>query len=205
MKRFFNYIIIAIVAISTLSLGGCATQNKLDKGVKQEKCVKQKKQKKQKKEKIKFISLDKVKGNFKEGIRLIVTVENNTIFNLRVTSAEAHILHKGRKFGRITVNSEIKLPRRSRTQVEIPLRETIANNVATLSALNNLRKGVFSGWTLAAKIDVATGISKHSFEENNISLEDLIKQIDLGKLLKSTNLSKLADVNVKEIFNQIFK
>ena len=208
MKRTIKHIAIAIIAISTLSLGSCATQNKLDKGVKQEKCEKQKKQKKEKKQKVQFVSFDKVKGNFKEGIKLVVTIQNNTCFNLRITSAEANVLHNGRTFGRISVDKEIKLPRRSRSQVEIPLRATVSRNLGSLSALNNLRKGIFSGWTLDAKINVATGISKHSFEEKNISLENLIKQIDLAKVLKSGNLSKLTDINindVKNILNQIFK
>lgn len=208
MKRTIKHIAIAIIAISTLSLGSCATQNKLDKGVKQEKCEKQKKQKKEKKQKVQFVSFDKIKGNFKEGIKLVVTIQNNTCFNLRITSAEANVLHNGRTFGRISVDKEIKLPRRSRTQVEIPLRATVSRNLGSLSALNNLRKGIFSGWTLDAKINVATGISKHSFEEKNISLENLIKQIDLAKVLKSGSLSKLTDVNindVKNILNQIFK
>ena len=208
MKRTIKHIAIAIIAISTLSLGSCATQNKLDKDVKQEKCEKQKKQKKEKKQKVQFVSFDKIKGNFKEGIKLVVTIQNNTCFNLRITSAEANVLHNGRTFGRISVDKEIKLPRRSRTQVEIPLRATVSRNLGSLSALNNLRKGIFSGWTLDAKINVATGISKHSFEEKNISLENLIKQIDLAKVLKSGNLSKLTDINindVKNILNQIFK
>ena len=208
MKRTIKHIAIAIIAISTLSLGSCATQNKLDKGVKQEKCEKQKKQKKEKKQKVQFVSFDKIKGNFKEGIKLVVTIQNNTCFNLRITSTEANVLHNGRTFGRISVDKEIKLPRRSRTQVEIPLRATVSRNLGSLSALNNLRKGIFSGWTLDAKINVATGISKHSFEEKNISLENLIKQIDLAKVLKSGNLSKLTDINindVKNILNQIFK
>ena len=208
MKRTIKHIAIAIIAISTLSLGSCATQNKLDKSVKQEKCEKQKKQKKEKKQKVQFVSFDKIKGNFKEGIKVVVTVENNTCFNLRITSAEANILQNGRTIGRISVDREIKLPRRSRSQIEIPLRATVSRNLGSLAALNNLRKGIFSGWTLDAKINVATGISKHSFEEKNISLENLIKQIDLAKVLKSGNLSKLTDINindVKNILNQIFK
>ena len=208
MKRTIKYIAIAIIAISTLSLGSCATQNKLDKGVKKEKCEKQKKQKKEKKQKLQFISFDKIKGNFKEGIKFVVTVENNTCFNLRITAAEANIVHSGRTVARISVDREIKLPRRSRSQIEIPLRATVSRNLASLAALNNLRKGIFSGWTLDTKINVATGISKHSFEEKNVSLENLIKQLDLSKLLKSSNLSKLTDINindVKSIVNQIFK
>lgn len=208
MKRSIKYIVIAILAVSTLSLGSCATQNKLDKGTKQEKCVKQKKQKRQKKQKLQVISLDKIKGNFKDGIKLVVTVENNTYFNLRVLSAEAHILHNGRKFVRVSVDNEVKIPRRSRSQVEIPLRATVSKNLATLSALNNLRKGVLSGWTLDTKIVVATGISKHTLEENNISLEALIKDLDLPKLLDTTSLPKFNNINIKEIknfVNQIFK
>ena len=205
MRKSIKYIVIAIIAFSTLSLGSCATQNRVNKGAKQEKCVKQKREKKQK---LEFVSLDKIKGNFKDGITLVVTVDNNTCFNLRLLSAEAHVLHKGRKFARVSVENEVKIPRRSRSQVEVTLRATVANNLSTLSALNNILKGTFSGWTIDLNFLVATGISKHHFEEKGISLENLIKQLDLPKLFNTTNLSKLTNISlndVKNIVNQIFK
>ena len=88
MKRFFKYIIIAFVALSTLGLESCSIQRKAS----------------QPKEKLQILSLDKVKGNLKEGIKATITVENNTAFNLQVTEATAFLMYNGKKIGRVAIN-----------------------------------------------------------------------------------------------------
>lgn len=214
MKRSIKYLIIATLAISLLGFSGCAHQNELkqqetkttnSKQPNQAKPKEEKRAKREKKEKLQFISVDKFTGNFREGFKLYVTVENNTIFNLRLTSAAVHLSHNGRRFGRVAVTSEVKLPRRSRTQLEIPLRATIATNIASISAIQNLLNGVFSGWTIDMEATVATGIGKFSFEEKNVPLETLIKQVDLSKLVSTTALSKFSHLNIhnaKRVVNE---
>jgi hypothetical protein len=224
MKRSLKNIVIAIIAIATLGLGSCAHQNKVGKsnkrgkqestivakkpseGAKSEKQKKQAKPEKksedtpkQKKEKLQFISVDEIKGNFKDGFKLLVTIENNTAFNLRVTSAEVHLSHDGHKIGRIVLSEEVRIPRSCRSQIEVPLRVSVSTSLATLSAINNLRKGIFSNWTLDANATIVTALGKVSFEENNVPLDTIIKHIDLSKFINKESLSKMTATPISSV------
>lgn len=217
MKRSIKYIVIAIIAVATLSFGSCAHQNKVGKNgkkAKQEQTVateksekKEKKEKKsdegskQKKEKLQFISVDEIKGNFREGFKLSVTIENNTAFNLRVTSAEVHLSHDGHKIARVALSEEVTIPRNCQSQVVLPLRVSISTSFATISAVNNLRKGIFSDWTLDANATIATALGKYNFEENNIPLESILKHVDLSKFINKESLSKITATPVNSVKN----
>ena len=163
MKRFFNYIIIAIVAFSTLGLGSCTIQHKAS----------------QPKDKLQIVSLDKVKGNLKEGIKATITVENNTAFNLQVSDASAFVMYNGKKIGRIALNGVVALPRRSKSQVEVPLRATLSGPLATVSAINNFRKGNFTGFTVDVSATIATRCKKRTFEKKGISFDELAQQFNI--------------------------
>lgn len=163
MKRFFNYIIIAIVALSTLGLGSCTIQRKAS----------------QPKEKLQIVSLDKVKGNLKEGIKATITVENNTAFNLQVSEASAFVMYNGKKIGRIALNGAVALPRRSTTQVVVPLRITLSGPLASISAINNFRKGNFTGFTVDVNATIATRCKKRTFEKKGITFDELAQQFNI--------------------------
>ena len=107
MTKFIKYIFIALVALVTLGLGGCKEKER---------------EQKERPDKLEVVSLDKVSGSITEGLRVTLTVKNNSGFNVRITSAEAFLQHKDRKIGRLAMAGEVELPRRSTTQVEVPIR-----------------------------------------------------------------------------------
>lgn len=164
MKNFIKHIIIVLVAFSALGLGSCAHQHKVAKP---------------KKEKIEFVSIDKVGGSIKEGVKITATITNNMGLKLRVIAAEAYLLHKGKKIGRIALNKEVELPRRATTQVVIPLKATLSGPLATISAINNLRKGDFSGLTVDVSATISTRLGSRTFEKKSISFEDFSSKINL--------------------------
>lgn len=163
MKRFFKYIIIVLVALSTLGLESCSIQRKVS----------------QPKEKLQILSLDKVKGNLKEGIKATITVENNTAFNLQVTEATAFLMYNGKKIGRVALNGAVALPRRATTQVVAPLRITLSGPLASISAINNFRKGNFTGFTIDISATIATRCKKRTFEKKGITFDELAQQFNI--------------------------
>jgi hypothetical protein len=99
---------------------------------------------------------------------------------MRITSASAFVRHNGRKIGRLALDGEVLLPRRRCSQVEIPLRVTLANPIAAFSLLNKVRKGDFSGVTVDYSISVSALTSHRTFEQEGVSLEKLAHQFNFG-------------------------
>ena len=99
-------------------------------------CNKQERQPRQRKNKFQVVSLDKVSGSIGEGWRITLTVANNTASNMRITDATAFVRQGNRKIARVTLDGEVILPRRRCSQVDVPLRLTLSNPIAALSAFN---------------------------------------------------------------------
>ena len=165
MKRIVKYLAIFILVVTSLGLSSCA---------------KQEGQPRPRKDKFQVVSLDKVSGSISDGWRITITVANNTASNLRITDASAFVRHNGRKIGRLTLDGDIVLPRRRCSQVEIPLRVTLSNPIAALSTFNKVRKGDFSGIAIDYSVTVAALASHRTIERENVSLEQLAKQFNLG-------------------------
>ena len=165
MKIFTKNRLIAFIAVFALLLGGCAKQGETAKPRRQ---------------KFQVVSLDKVNGSTNEGWRITLTVANNTASNMRITSASAFIRHNGRKIGRLALDGEVLLPRRRCSQVEVPLRVTLANPIAAFGLLNKVRKGDFSGVTVDYSISVSALTSHRTFEQEGASLEKLAHQFNFG-------------------------
>ena len=72
MTKFIKYIFIALIAIVALGLGGC----------------KKKEEKKERPDKLEVVSLDKVSGSITDGLKVTMTIKNNSGFNVRITAAE---------------------------------------------------------------------------------------------------------------------
>lgn len=164
MKKIVKHILLALVIVASLMLGSCAKQGAP----------------RQRKEKFQVVSLDKVSGSINESWKLTLTIANNTASNVHITAASAFIRHNGRKIGRVVLDNEVMLPRRRCTQVVVPLRITLSNPVAAFSLLGKVRKGDFSGITLDYNISIAALASHRTFEQENVSLEQLAKQFNLG-------------------------
>ena len=164
MKRLIKYTLFALIAVATLGLSSCKNQG----------------QPRQRKEKFQVVSLDKVSGSIGEGWNITLTIANNTASNMRITAASAFVRHTGRKIGRIALDGEVVLPRRRCSQVEVPLRLTLANPIGALALLNKLRKGDFSGVAIDYSITVSALASHRIFEQENVSLEQLAQQFNFG-------------------------
>lgn len=165
MRVFIKNRLIAFIAVFALLLGGCAKQGETAKPRRQ---------------KFQVVSLDKVNGSINEGWRITLTVANNTASNMRITSASAFVRHNGRKIGRLALDGEVFLPRRRCSQVEIPLRVTLANPIAAFGILNKVRKGDFSGITVDYSVSASTLTSHRTFEQEGVSLEKLAHQFNFG-------------------------
>ena len=164
MKRFIRYSIFILIIVATLGLAGCSNQEVH----------------RTRRPKFQVVSLDKVSGSIGESWRVTLTVANNTASNMRITSASAFVRHNGRKIGRLTLDGEVLLPRRQCSQIDVPLRLTLSNPIGALSVLNKLRKGDFSGITIDYNLATSSLIAHRVFEQENVSLEQLAQQFNLG-------------------------
>ena len=164
MKQFIKYTFLALIIVATLSLSSCTKQG----------------QQRQRKQKFQVVSLDRVSGSIGEGWNITLTVANNTASNMRITAASAFVRHNGRKIGRMTLDGEVLLPRRRCSQVEVPLRLTLANPLGALALLNKLRKGDFSDVAIDYSITISAFASHRIFEQENVSLERLAQQFNFG-------------------------
>ena len=164
MSKFLKNTLIALVIVASFLLSSCAQQG----------------EQRQRRQKFQVVSLDKVSGSISDGWKLTLTIANNTASNMHITDATAYIRHNGKKIGRLTLDGEVLLPRRRCSQVEVPLRITLANPMAAFSLLNKVRKGDLSGIAIDYSIAVTALASHRTFERNNVSLEQLARQFNLG-------------------------
>ena len=164
MSKFLKNTLIALVIVASFLLSSCAQQG----------------EQRQRRQKFQVVSLDKVSGSISDGWKLTLTIANNTASNMHITDATAYIRHNGKKIGRLTLDGEVLLPRRRCSQVEVPLRITLANPMMAFSLLNKVRKGDLSGISVDYSVAVTALASHRTFERNNVSLEQLAKQFNLG-------------------------
>ncbi len=164
MKRYIRYALLLLIVVATLGMGGCAKQGEM----------------RPRKQKFQVVSLDKVKGSIGEGWRITLTIANNTASNMRITSGTLFLREDGRKVARLLLDGEVVLPRRRCSQVEVPLRITLSNPIAALSALNKIRKGEFRGLSVDYNITVSAFASHRIFEREGVSLLQLAQQFNLG-------------------------
>lgn len=165
MKKVLRYTLLALCVAVMLGFTGCASQGGGER---------------QRKHKFQVVSLDKVSGSIGEGWQITLTVANNTASNMRIVTANAFVKQGGRKVARLSLDGEVILPRRRCSQVVVPLRITLANPIAALSVFNRLRKGDFSGITVDYDVEVKALASHRSFGCENVSLEELAQQFNLG-------------------------
>lgn len=164
MSKFLKNTLIALIIVASFLLSSCAQQG----------------EQRQRRQKFQVVSLDKVSGSISDGWKLTLTIANNTASNMHITDATAYIRHNGKKIGRLTLDGEVLLPRRRCSQVEVPLRITLANPMMAFSLLNKVRKGDLSGISVDYSVAVTALASHRTFERNNVSLEQLAKQFNLG-------------------------
>ncbi len=165
MKRVIRHIIFTSILVIVLALSSCS---------------KQEWQQRQRRQKFQVIALNKVRGSISDGWRVTLTIANNTASNVRITSANAFVRQNGRKIGRVVLDGEVVLPRRCCSQVDVPLRITLANPIAALGVLNNIRKGNFDGVTIDYSITISALTSHRIFEKEGVSLEALAQQFNFG-------------------------
>ena len=164
MKSIFRYSLFALCAVAILGLSSCAKREGAH----------------HRKQKFQIVSIDKVSGSLSDGWRLTLTAANNTGSNMKITAATAFVRHNGRKIGRLVLDGEVLLPRRRCSQVEVPLRLTLSNPIAAFGLYNNLRKGDFSGVAVDYSVSISALASHRILERENVSLEELAKQFNLG-------------------------
>lgn len=164
MMNFIRNITAVILVVVALGFSSCNKQ----KGVNE------------KESKLEIVSVDKVTGALSNDWEITATIANNTGFNVRVLEAQITLKYDGRKIGNIATKDVVKLPRRSRTQVVIPLRVTLSSSMAALSAIGKITRGELSKITIDYSAKAAVLASKFKFEEKDVTLEELNKEFNLG-------------------------
>lgn len=164
MTKFIKYIFIALIALVTLGLGGC----------------KKKEEKKERPDKLEVVSLDKVSGSITDGLKVTMTIKNNSGFNVRITAAEAFLQHKERKIGRLALNGEVELPRRSTTQVEVPIRITVSNLLNALAAFKLISQGRYDDFTVNYNATFNAGTLTFNLKDECVTLEEFAKDFNQG-------------------------
>lgn len=159
MNRFIKYIFIALIALATLGLSSCTD----------------KKEKDPRPDKLEVVSLDNVSGNLSDGLKLTLTVKNNSGFNVRISSAEAFLMHKERKIGRLALNGEVVLPRRSTTRVEVPIRVTVPNLLTGMAAFKLITDGKYDNFTINYNATIHAGKITINMKDESMTLAEFIK------------------------------
>ena len=162
--RFVRNIILVLALVVTLSLGGCSKQG----------------EPRQRRPKFQVVSVDKVTGSIGKSWVVTLTVANNTASNMRINSGSAYIRQGGRKVARVSLDGEVVLPRRRCSIIDVPLNVTLSNPMAALALMSKVRKGDFSGITVDYNVMISALASHRIFEQENVSLEELAKQFNLG-------------------------
>ena len=161
MSRFIKYIFIALITLGTLGLDGCKKQKEKDP----------------RPDKLEVVSLDKIDGNLSDGLKVTLTLRNNSGFNVRISSAEAFLQHKNRKIGRLAINGEVVLPRRSTTQIEIPIRVTIPHLLTGMAAFKLINEGKYDGFTINYNATIHAGKITINMQDESMMLEEFIKSL----------------------------
>lgn len=164
MQSIVRHIALLLLVVITLGLSGCNKQ----------------KEPRQKPDKFEIISVDKLTGSMGSEWKVTATLANNTAFNVRITEAQVFVKYEGRKIASIATKDEVLLPRRSKVQVTVPLRLTVASSMTALSALAQIGKGELSKITLDYNLIAAVLASKINISEKDISLEELNREFNLG-------------------------
>lgn len=153
-----------LLLAATLGLGGCEKRR----------------EKREKPPKLDIVSVDKLSGSIFGNCNLTVTFANNTIFKVGITSGEVTLKYNGRKIGQIAMQEDFSLPPRKHTQVTIPLRVTFSSSLNALGAINSVRQGKLSTVSIDYSIIAKVLSSKLTFEEKDLTLEEINKEWNLG-------------------------
>lgn len=164
MRSIVRYFIVVLLAAVTLGLGGCDKQ----------------KEKREKPPKLDVVSVDKLSGSMVGDCFLTLTIANNTAFKVTITSGELAIKYGGRKIGQVASRGGFTLPPRKHTQVTLPLRVSLASSLNALSAANSIRQGKLEKITIDYKVVAKILSSEFTISEENLTLEDLNKELNLG-------------------------
>ena len=167
MTRFIKSFFVTLIALATLGLSGCK-----EKGEEREK--------KERPDKLEVVSLDKVSGSLTEGLKVTLTVKNNTAYNVRITAAEAFLQHQERKIGRLALNGEVILPRRSTTQVDVPIRITVSNFLSALAEYKLISQGRYEGFTVNYNATFNAGTFTFNLNDECVTLEEFAKDFNQG-------------------------
>lgn len=161
MNRTIKYIVLAFVALATLGLSGCN---------------KQRVKKAERPDKLEIVSLDKIGGSLANGLKITLTVKNNSHFNVRISEAEAFLQLKDSKLGRLAIDGEVYLPRRATTQVEVPIRITVPNIWRATAVFKLLQEGKYTGFTVNYNATVNAGKMTFKIKDESVTLEEFIKE-----------------------------
>lgn len=159
MNRFIKYLFGTLIALATLGLSSCNKER----------------DKVERPDKLEVVSLDKIDGNLNEGLKVTMTVRNNSGFNVRISAAEAFLQYKSRKIGRLVANGEVVLPRRSTTQVVVPIRITVPNLLISAAAFKLINEGKYDDFTINYNATVHAGKITMKMKDESMTLKEFIK------------------------------
>ena len=149
------------MALATLGLGGCN---------------KQRVKRAERPDKLEIVSLDKVGGSLAKGLKVVLTVKNNSHFNVRISEAEAFLQLKDQKLGRLAIKEEVYLPRRATTQVEVPISITIPNAFRAAAVFKLINEGKYGGFTINYNATVHAGKITFKMKDESMTLEEFMKE-----------------------------
>lgn len=157
MKRVVKYIVVAFIAVATLALNSC---NKIERP-----------------DPLEIVSLDKIGGSLSDGLKVTMTIANNTGYNVRVTAASVFMRYNNKKIGHLTVGEVIELPRRSSTQVTVPVSVAFSSTLTAMGAVSKVMKGEYKGFSVDYSVTVATRLIKsYTVKGESTPLEELVKE-----------------------------
>lgn len=160
MRGVLRYLLIAIVAVVTISLTTGCTRKQTPK------------------QKFQVVSVDGVRGSIGKGWQISLTVANNTASNLHITAGEADVYYKGRKMANIALDDNVLLPRRRCSQVVVPLRLKLSNPLGALAVLSNIRSGRFADITVDYSITLSAFASHRTLSQSGVALEDIARKFN---------------------------
>lgn len=153
--------LVVLLLVTALTLSGCDA-----------------KQPRKAKQKFQVISIDSVSGSIENGWKIDLTMENNTIHNLVLTKGWVILHHNNRKVAYIRLDSEVKIPRRSRSKISVPVRATLS--LAMMPLLAKVRNGDYSEITIDYSLSARMMSREAKIENYGVPLETLAQQFNSG-------------------------
>ena len=129
-----------------------------------------------KRDKLDIVSFDGVQRSTGGVLKVKLSVRNDFGFKLRLLNGTITVEANDKEIANAKLLEEVVVPRKSTTQVVLPVRVNVDNPLRALSIAKQIKKGSIPDVTLSAEATIKAMGQKRTFKDN-ITAMDLLKQL----------------------------